>query len=395
MKLRAWRWPLAALSVLLLGALFTALTLGGDSGGTLDPDSASADGGRALASLLREHGVTITPARTTADAASAVQSASGDATLLVTDPGLLTPSQLDMLAATPVARLVAVQPDSLAARRLTGDAASAWPAAVQGRATLVDPACADADATAAGNADIGDGKAFGVSPQPGCYPLGSAGYALVMLSGPASADTVLIGSRTPFRNDRLADHGNAALTLRLLGKHPTVVWYLPDSADPDAVSSDHKSFTEVLPAGWRWGALTMVLAVALLAGVAGPAARAGGRRAPAGGGARGRDGGGPRTAVRTRPGDRPRGGRSAGRGACAPGGTPRPAARRRPRRRGGGDHGPRRAAGDGDAAGAGGPGARRRRGSGGIGLGAGPAGSRGRAAVTESQESDMTQQDPA
>ncbi|MBW8806967.1 MAG: hypothetical protein JF587_24395, partial [Catenulisporales bacterium] len=47
---------------------------------------------------------------------------------------------------------------------------------------------------------------------------------------------------------------------------PTVVWYLPDSADPDAVSSDHKSFTEVLPAGWRWGALTMVLAVALLAG---------------------------------------------------------------------------------------------------------------------------------
>ncbi len=266
MKLRAWRWPLAALSVLLLGALFTALTLGGDSGGTLDPDSASADGGRALASLLREHGVTITPARTTADAASAVQSASGDATLLVTDPGLLTPSQLDMLAATPVARLVAVQPDSLAARRLTGDAASAWPAAVQGRATLVDPACADADATAAGNADIGDGKAFGVSPQPGCYPLGSAGYALVMLSGPASADTVLIGSRTPFRNDRLADHGNAALTLRLLGKHPTVVWYLPDSADPDAVSSDHKSFTEVLPAGWRWGALTMVLAVALLAG---------------------------------------------------------------------------------------------------------------------------------
>src|SRR5256714_9786388 len=134
MKLRAWRWPLAALSVLLLGALFTALTLGGDSGGTLDPDSASADGGRALASLLREHGVTITPARTTADAASAVQSASGDATLLVTDPGLLTPSQLDMLAATPVARLVAVQPDSLAARRPARGAGRGGAARVTGAA---------------------------------------------------------------------------------------------------------------------------------------------------------------------------------------------------------------------------------------------------------------------
>ena len=265
MKLRAWRWPLAALSVLLLGALFTALALGGDSGGTLDPDSASADGGRALASLLREHGITVTPARTTGDATASVQSASGDATLLVTDPGLLTPQQLDTLAATSVARLVVVQPDSFAARRLAGDTTSALQGAVRGQASLVDPTCTDADATAAGNADLGDGTVFSAAAQSGCYPLGSGGYALVMLSGPASSDIVLVGSRTPFRNDRLADHGNAALTLRLLGKHPTVVWYLPDSADPDAVSSDRKSFTEVLPAGWRWGALTMVLAVALLA----------------------------------------------------------------------------------------------------------------------------------
>src|SRR2546423_7084736 len=166
MKLRAWRWPLAALSVLLLGALFTALTLGGDSGGTLDPDSASADRGRALASLLREHGVTITPGPTTADAASAVQSASGDATLLVTDPGLLTPSQLDMLAATPVARLVAVQPDSLAARRLTGDAASAWPAAVQGRAAPGGPAGAGADPTPPREAGNRGRQGVGRPPPP-------------------------------------------------------------------------------------------------------------------------------------------------------------------------------------------------------------------------------------
>lgn len=279
MNLRAWRWPLAALGILLLGSLVTALALGGSSGGTLDPDSASADGGRALASLLRDHGVTVVSVRTTADATSAVQSASGGATLMVTDPGLLSSGQLDTLAATSAARLVVVQPDSSTTRRLAGDGASTWQVP-QEQDRLVDPQCADPDAVAAGNADIGDGYAFSAASAsatstatasttgttaPNCYRLPGDGYALVTLPGPGATDTVLVGSRTPFRNDRLADHGNAALTLRLLGKQPTVVWYLPDSADPDAAEARHKSFTQVLPAGWRWGALTLVLAVALLA----------------------------------------------------------------------------------------------------------------------------------
>lgn len=259
--LRAWRWPLAALAVLLLGALVTAMAFGGNGGGTLDPDSASPDGGRALASLLRDRGVTITPVRTTAGALTAVQGARGEATLLVTDPGLLTLVQLDALAAMPVARLVVVQPDPESARVFTSEAARVNPS--PDGAQLVDPACPDADATAAGNADIGDGDVF-TGLAAGCYQT-AGGYALAEAAGPASDDTVLVGSRTPFRNDRLADDGNAALALRLLGKHPSVVWYLPDGADPDALASGHKSFTQVLPAGWRWGALALVPAIGLLA----------------------------------------------------------------------------------------------------------------------------------
>lgn len=264
MNLRAWRWPLAALSVLLLGSLITAFALGGSSGGTLDPDSASADGSRALATLLRDHGVAVVPVRTTADATAAVQRAAGGATLVVTDPGLLDTEQLDSVAATPAARLVVVQPDSLATRLLAGNTALIWSDSdVPDRP--IDPGCADPDAVAAGDADLGGGTAFAGTGASGCYQVPGEGYALVTLAGSGSADTVLVGSRVPFRNDRLADRGNAALTLRLLGKHPTVVWYLPDSADPDAAAGAHKSLSDVLPAGWRWGALTLVLAVALLA----------------------------------------------------------------------------------------------------------------------------------
>jgi hypothetical protein len=261
--LRAWRWPLAALAILLLGALVTALAFGGDNGGTLDPDSASADGGRALATLLRDQGVTVTSVHTTADALSAVQNAQGGATLFVADPQLLTLLQVDTLAATPVARLVMVQPDPESTMLLSTNTALVGPSPAG--SGLVDPGCTDTDATAAGNADLGDGEMFN-GPGSGCYPvLPGSGYALMTGPGAASADTVLVGSRTPFRNDHLADHGDAALALRLLGKHPTVVWYLPDGADPGATDSGHKTFTAVLPAGWRWGALSMVLAIALLA----------------------------------------------------------------------------------------------------------------------------------
>lgn len=265
MRLRRARLPLLAAVVLVLGAVLTAALVGGHSTtGSMNPDSASADGGRALATLLTDRGFTISTVHSSADAVAAVQQTGGDATLLVTAPTLLSPSQLDALAGQHVGRLVLIEPDYSATAALTSDGRLNENATSS--SAPLDPGCSDADATAAGTADLGDGTAF--SGPAGCYPVGSSGqggYALVTTSGPASPDTVLVGSPTPFRNDRLAADGNAALALRLLGKHSTIIWYLPDTADPAAAVDQHKTFWQVIPAGWRWGTLMAALSALLLA----------------------------------------------------------------------------------------------------------------------------------
>ena len=264
MNLRKGRFPLLAAVVLLLGAVLTAVLVGSHStSGSMNPDSASADGGRALATLLRDRGFTISTVHSSADAVAAVQGAGSDVTLMVTAPFLLSQDQLDTLAGQRVGRLVLIEPDYPATAALTSD--GRLDESATHSTSLLDPGCADADASAAGNADIGDGTSF--SAPAGCYPMAPdrSGYALVMTSGPASPDTVLVGSRTPFRNDKLADDGNAALALRLLGKHPTIVWYLPDTADPAAASDQQTSFWQVIPAGWRWGTLMAAVSALLLA----------------------------------------------------------------------------------------------------------------------------------
>ncbi|NBH09171.1 DUF4350 domain-containing protein, partial [Amycolatopsis sp. SID8362] len=61
------------------------------------------------------------------------------------------------------------------------------------------------------------------------------------------------GSAAPLTNSRLAEQGNAALALRLLGAHPRLVWYLPSVTDP-GLDASRKSIFDLIPAGWYYGA---------------------------------------------------------------------------------------------------------------------------------------------
>ena len=84
---------------------------------------------------------------------------------------------------------------------------------------------------------------------------------LVQLSVNGSAVTVL-GAGLPFTNERLAEDGNAALGMNLLGARSSVVYLLPDPPPP---GTGRKSFGDLVPFGVKLAVLQAIIAVVLVA----------------------------------------------------------------------------------------------------------------------------------
>ena len=164
-------------------------------------------------------------------------------------------------------------------------------------AGLVAPDCDVPDAVRAGAVSPGAVFAPGASADVvACY---SAGDGFGLLIGPlgASGRVAVVDGRTLFTNEHLAENGNAALALNLMGRHPLVVWYVPGLADTDLENAD-PTLGELTP---PW--VSPVIVLLLVAGVAAAIWR--GRRfgplvagAASGVGARVRDDRGPRAALR-------------------------------------------------------------------------------------------------
>ncbi len=187
--------------------------------GRLDPDSPSPGGARAVAQVLRGQGIAVS--RVT-DSAQALRTGAGS-TLVVAYPELLTPDQLDTLSRA-AADVVLLGAPWQATGPFVG-------------ITVVDevdvrprqPVCALPAALRAGQVELG-GTGFDLSTGPDqdgdlCYPEGDAA-ALAQVRDATRAVTV-VGSSSFVTNDRLADDGNAALALDLIGSQPSVVWWLP------------------------------------------------------------------------------------------------------------------------------------------------------------------------
>lgn len=253
---RRWRWPLALGVGILVAAAVGLVVRPSTSTEPFAPDNPGGTGARALAQVLTAQGVDVTYVRTTADAVAA---AGPDTTLLVAGTWFLDDAQVERIAATR-ADLVLAEPEWSHLGTLTHDALRLGTSIRPGPR---DAACDDPDARAAGQVRS---QGYGlVADGPGvvvCFPDGDAAgagsYAVLQDGG---RRVVVVDDLGLLSNDRLDQDGTAALMLRALGKHPTLVWYLPSPT----VAADLPGSGLPLPPGTGLVAAHLVLVLIALA----------------------------------------------------------------------------------------------------------------------------------
>jgi hypothetical protein len=250
------RGPVAVAALLLLAVTLVTVVTGASARGQLDPESVAPDGSRALATLLAEDGVVVHRVERPEEAARV---AAAGSTVLVAFPDLLADAQARQLADSG-ADLVLLAPATPEAYvegvtvRSTGS-----------RGGPRAPACALPAAQRAGDADVTavtyDVRLSGGAQAALCYA--RDGFAALVSVSAGGVRTTVLGDARPLTNEHLAEHGNAALAMNLLGSHPDLVWYLPPVTA--AAAPDGPSLLSLLPAGIWWATAQVAVAVALAA----------------------------------------------------------------------------------------------------------------------------------
>ncbi len=242
---RVARWSAIAAGLVAVAVVGLLLGQGGwTPRSALDPESAAPEGARALARILQDQGVEVVVARDRGTAATAL--AAAPATLALLDPAGVSDAAVDELVAG-AARVVVLEPrartlDLLLGGSSFGDGFAVAPAAAR---------CAEAALRPSGAVTIGELY----TPGPGvtgCFP-GEGGYGLLV-----DGDTAALEARAVLANDVLAEEGNAALALALLGSLPRVVWYVPAAGDGDTAPP---TLGELTPP-WVTPALVLLLVAA-------------------------------------------------------------------------------------------------------------------------------------
>ncbi|MEU0881642.1 DUF4350 domain-containing protein [Lentzea sp. NPDC005914] len=222
---RIWtaaRGPLLIGVIILFAAVVITLLRGGGEGGSLDPRSYQPDGSHAVAHLLEQNGVRVD----LTDNASSVEGA----TLFVTHPNLIDPARLEDLSRRAAATVLLAPAPGM--RRVEPE--TRQPGC---------PLAAEAGAATTGG--------FVYNGEQRCYD------ATLVRTGTVTK----IGFGAIFTNRDVDEEGNASLALSLLGQHERLVWYMPSAAD----RSQQKSFTDLVPDGWKFGAWQLAVAAVVIA----------------------------------------------------------------------------------------------------------------------------------
>jgi hypothetical protein len=225
---RAAIW-IAAAAVLVIAAILaiSSATGGLDQGVPLAADNPAPPGAMAVAEVLKDQGVQVVQ---TGDLDATTAAAShGDATILLWDLDLLLDEGQHARLLRASTDLVVVEPTGFELQDLAPGVSQAG-----GSGGVFD---ADCDLTAvqkAGSVEA-DGSSYRIAEGEdagdavGCLADGDR-FGLVQLDVRGTTVT-LLGLSGALRNDTVDSAGNAALALNLLGRHGTLVWYIPTAAD--------------------------------------------------------------------------------------------------------------------------------------------------------------------
>ncbi|MFV0286552.1 MAG: DUF4350 domain-containing protein [Demequina sp.] len=235
----------------------------------LSPGNATPDGARAAAEILRAQGVDVRKASTLG---SIRVTDPADTTLVVATPDLLQDFQIDALLEYPGDLVFLGADDRVLTETDTGLAwNSSWGASVRAPA-----ACDDPDALAAEQIDVGPDLVTGIAGADvvTCFPHPDGGYAYVDVMRDAGRLTILASPQI-VTNEHLDAAGNAALTLRTLGRHHHLEWYVADLYDSSVPAWDGgdgveppssvETSPDFLPPGTLEAAFALGLAVVVAA----------------------------------------------------------------------------------------------------------------------------------
>lgn len=255
---RAWRfWVIAgvlAVLVTLASIVITGAT--GAAGKPLSPTDASPKGSKALAEVLRQHGVAVT----SSDSMAATRAAAGspaDTTIFLVDDGhFLNADQLVELSRLS-SNLILMTPDFDQLNAVAPQVALAG--TVSG---VVHADCSLRPVTRAKTV-TGTGSGFrviGSDPEVvTCLGSGDDIFSLVQVVHSGTRVTVL-GTTAAFSNQFVITEGNAAFALGLLGSTSNLVWMLPSIDEASGPTA-----AELTPA-WVSDVLVLLIIATIAAG---------------------------------------------------------------------------------------------------------------------------------
>lgn len=248
-SLIAW----AVVAALVVAVAFVAISVSASAPGRhggLDPEGRNDAGTLALAEILRDQGVQIDVVSSRADARAAIDEAT---TLVMANPFSLSDDAVAELIA-PAERVVFLSSSSrlLDLLEIGSDA--------PGNAAATAAECSIPEFDRVG--EIRPDRLF--SPADGvtaCF--GDDDAAAVLVDDRSDRHRVVVEGSKLFTNAFLAENGNAALALALLGQTDRVVWYVPSFGDTDIEGEQVDTLGTLTP---PW--LTPVILLLLLSGVA-------------------------------------------------------------------------------------------------------------------------------